>query len=262
MSELVIIKHATNGVTTLTLNRPDQHNAMNEHLIASLSYALNQCRDNPSIKVIVLNANGPSFCSGADLNTMQRMVDFTEQENIDDALSLASLLRKLYEYPKPTIASIQGPAYGGGLGLVACCDLAIATEDVHFCFSEVKLGLIPAMISPYVVVAMGTRICQRYFLTAERFSATQALKHGLIQAIAQPLNLEVETQVLVDQLLKNSPAALTACKTLLRDLSICSQECDRNLATRLAQIRVSEEAQEGLCAFLEKRVPNWRGSLK
>jgi methylglutaconyl-CoA hydratase len=247
------------GMATLTLNRPQVHNAFDDHLIASLTHELRELEHNARVRVVVLAAEGKSFSAGADLNWMQRMAKYSEADNIRDAVALANLMRVLDTMSKPTIARVQGAAFGGGVGLVACCDIACASSAAVFCLSEVRLGLIPAVISPYVIAAMGKRNARRYFLTAERFDANEALRIGLVHSVVEPGQLDTSLTQLIDELLKGGPHAIAEAKDLIA--SVANRPIDQalaeNTAARIARIRVSSEGQEGTNAFLEKRAPAW-----
>ncbi|MCH8538054.1 MAG: enoyl-CoA hydratase/isomerase family protein [Alkalimonas sp.] len=247
------------GVASLTLNRPEVHNAFDDVMIEQIIQALQQLADDATVRVLLLKANGKNFSAGADLNWMRSMAEKNYQQNLDDAGRLAELMRLLDVFPKPTIAVVQGAAFGGAVGLLACCDIAIADAKASFCLSEVKIGLIPAVISPYVIRAIGERASRRYFITAERFFAEEALRLGLLHQIVENDSLEDITQQLCQQLLQNSPAAVSAAKTLIADVS--QRPIDAQLISHtteaIARIRVSAEGQEGLTAFLTKRSPNW-----
>ena len=247
------------GVAWLTLNRPDVHNAFDDKLIASLITALTELDNNNDVRVLILNSNGKNFSAGADLNWMRSMAEKNLQQNLEDAGQLAELMRRLDKFSKPTIALVQGAAFGGALGLIACCDMAIATERASFCLSEVKIGLIPAAISPYVMRAIGEKASRRYFLTAERFFAQEAHRLGLVNILAADDKLETESEKLVSQLLNNSPAALTAAKSLIAAVAekVIDETVINDTSRRIAEIRVSKEGQEGLTSFLTKRKPNW-----
>ncbi len=247
-------------VGILTLNKADRHNAFDEALIAEITAGLKQLEADPTVRVVVLSAAGKSFCAGADLNWMKRAAGYTPEQNLADAGNLATLLSTLNHLTKPTVARVQGPAYGGGVGLVAACDIAVATYDALFALTEVKLGLIPAVISPYVIEALGERQCRRYFLTAERFSATEAYRLGLLHEIVpDEEQLDEAVGEIVDKLLKNSPAAQAASKDLIR--TVAKRPIDAALiadtAHRITEMRASPEGREGITAFLEKRKPNW-----
>lgn len=247
------------GIATLTLNRPKLHNAFDDTLIANLTAELHRLSTDPAVRVLVLAANGQSFSAGADMHWMQRMAQYSEAENLDDARKLAELMRVLHDFPKPTVAKVHGAAFGGGVGLVACCDIAIASDKAAFCLSEVKLGLIPAVISPYVVRAIGERQARRYFLSAERFDAREARRIGLVHETVPADELDERVARVVDGLRENGPHALAAAKDLIT--RVASGPLDAALmedtARRIAALRVSDEGQEGLDAFLNKRKPDW-----
>ncbi|HEY9536794.1 MAG TPA: enoyl-CoA hydratase/isomerase family protein [Kiloniellaceae bacterium] len=249
------------GVARITLTRAEVHNAFNETLIAELTAALDGAAQDPRVRVVVLAAQGPSFSAGADLNWMRAMAGYSRAENLEDARRLARLMRTLNDMAKPTIALVQGPAYGGGVGLVACCDVAIAVEDAKFCLSEVKLGLIPAVISPYVVATIGESAARRYFLTAETFSSWEAQRLGLVHEVVDRGALELRARQIVDALLQGGPIAQRAAKDLV--FTVAGRPTDEPLieetAARIAELRASAEAREGVAAFLEKRKPAWRG---
>lgn len=246
------------GVARLTLNRPDVHNAFDDVMIGELIAALTQAADDENARVLVLQSAGKNFSAGADLNWMRSMADKDYQQNIDDAGELSLLMQRLDELPKPTIALVQGAAFGGAVGLAACCDMVLAQPKTSFCLSEVKIGLIPAVISPYVVKAIGERQARRYMLTAERFFADDALQLGLVHRIVD--DFEGALNEWLEALLNNSPQALGACKQLIANVG--SRPVDdrvrRHTIEAIAEIRVSAEGQEGLNAFLQKRPAAWR----
>jgi methylglutaconyl-CoA hydratase len=248
------------GVARLTLNRPDVHNAFDDHLIGALINALTELDNNNDVRVLILNSNGKNFSAGADLNWMRSMAQKNLAQNLEDAGQLAELMRRLDQFSKPTIAQVQGAAFGGALGLIACCDMAVATKKASFCLSEVKIGLIPAAISPYVMRAIGEKASRRYFLTAERFFADEAHRLGLVNILVDDNDaLEPESEKLITALLNNSPAALTAAKSLIAAVAekVIDDTVIADTSRRIAEIRVSTEGQEGLTAFLNKRQPNW-----
>lgn len=256
----ILTSIADTGVATITLNRPTLHNALNETVIADLTRAVADLGADPAVRVILLRGEGPSFCAGGDLAWMQRTAGYGMAENRADAARLAGLFRTLNTVPKPTIAVVQGAAYGGGVGLVACCDMAVATYGATFCLSEVKLGLIPATIAPYVVAAIGERASRRYFLTAERFTASAAQALGLVQEVVATAALDRALVRLITPLLDGGPAAQAAAKDMIR---VCANRpLDAALiddtADRIARIRASAEGREGIAAFLEKRKPAWK----
>ena len=247
------------GVGTLTLNRPERHNAFDDDLLAELHRMLKAFGQDRKVKVVVLAARGKSFCAGADLGWMQRMAGYSKEENYRDALAMAELYAELATLPKPTICAVQGAAFGGGVGLVAACDIAVAVESARFAISEVKVGLIPAVISPFLERALGQRTTRYLALTGETFSAARAQTLGLVEIVAQSGNLECEVDRLTTQLLANGPAAMAAVK----DRVCCWEDGDlrmrcAKMAEAIAAIRVSEEGKEGIAAFLAKRPPGWR----
>ncbi len=244
----------------ITLNRADRHNAFDDALIAELTDVLRSMEAEEAIRVVVLAAAGRSFSAGADLNWMKRMAGYSMDDNRRDAMGLGALMRTLAHLRKPTVARVQGAAYGGGVGLVACCDIAVATQNATFSFSEAKLGLIPAVISPYVVAAIGERATRRYFLTAERFDAAEAWRLGLVHELARD-ETEMDEKIgdIVDQLLACGPVAQTEVKALLRAVANrpVTSELIQDTAERIAKIRSSPEGREGISAFLEKRRAGW-----
>jgi len=261
MSENVLLNVDGRGVATVTLNRPDKHNAFGEELIAELTALLKQLDQDSAVRVLVLTGAGESFSAGADLNWMRAMAGYSEQENFTDALKLADLMATLECMSKPTVARINGHAFGGAVGLIACCDIALASKKAKLCLSEVRLGLVPAVISPYVVAAIGVRQARRLFLTAEAISAKDARKMGLVHDVAKPGELDKLVDEQVSMLLKAGPRALAEAKRLAKEVAGVSSE--RQQALRLstsaiiARLRVGDEGQEGLNAFLDKRAPAW-----
>ena len=259
MSEDILLTDIFGGRATLTLNRPDVHNAFGDALIARLTSELQALDSNPDVRAVVLAASGKSFSAGADLKWMQRMADYTEAENLADAQAMAKMMKTLNGLSKPTIARVQGAAFGGGVGLIACCDMAIASEAARFTISEVKLGLIPAVISPYVVAAIGERQARRYVLSAERFDALEAERIGLVHAVVAAEDLDAAVNDLVQAIGSNGPQAVAEAKKMIA--YVARRPADDALiaetASRIARIRVSEEGREGLSAFLEKRKPGW-----
>jgi len=259
MSE-TILTEIDNGVGIITLNRADRHNAFDDALIQDLSTALVRMDTDSDVRVVVLSSTGKSFCAGADLNWMKRAATYNAEETQRDALALAGMLRMLNDMKKPTVARVQGPAYGGGVGLVAACDIAIAAFDAQFALTEVKLGIIPAVISPYVIGAIGERKARRYMLTAERFSAAEAYRIGLVHEIVTgEAELDEAVGEIVDALLANGPVALGECKALIKAVANRPVTPDVMIDTahRIARVRASAEGREGMAAFLEKRKPNW-----
>lgn len=250
-------------VGVLRLNRPELHNAFGDLMIAELIQALDALAAMPNLRVLLLESTGKNFSAGADLNWMRAMAQKDYQQNLTDAGALALLMQKLNSFPLPVIALVQGAAFGGAVGLVACCDIAIATPKASFCLSEVKIGLIPAVISPYVVRAIGERASRRYFTTAERFDAATALQLGLVSEIAESeeqADLRAKAQPLINAIIANSPQAVVAAKALVAYVADAPLTPDTIAETsrRIAAIRVSPEGQEGLTAFLDKRTPAWQ----
>ena len=248
------------GVATVTLNNPEKHNAFDDAIIPELTATFERIANNKAVRMMILAATGKSFCAGADLAWMKRMMNYTFEENIEDAEALATMLQTLNFLPIPTIARVQGIAVGGGVGLVSCCDMAVATPGASFCLSEVKVGLMPATISPYVIDAIGQRAARRYFTTAERFSSKTAAKLGLVSEVVDADQLDDQINKLVETLLANSPAAIVAAKQLV--FHVAGREINDKLIAStcelIADIRVSADGQEGLAAFFEKRKPTWR----
>lgn len=249
------------GVLTLTLNRPEIHNAFGDALIASLLTALQDANHDPDIRAIVITGAGKSFSAGADVNWMRGMLSASVEENERDALQLAAMLRCLNYNSKPTIARVNGSAYGGGVGLIACCDIVVAADAAQFGLTEVHLGVVPAIISPYVFRRIGERSARRYFLNAERFDAGRALQIGLLQEVVPISDLDQRVERQVELLLRAGPVAAAQSKSLLfrvAGLDVTRQlQLDEENARLIARLRVSAEGQEGLAAFLEKRPPGW-----
>jgi methylglutaconyl-CoA hydratase len=247
------------GVAQVRLNNPDKHNAFDDEIIGELTEAFVAIVDNSNVRVMVLGSEGKSFSAGADLEWMKRMASYSYDENLRDASALALMLKTLNEIPQPTIARVQGAAFGGAVGLVSCCDMAVAASAASFSLSEVKIGLVPATISPYVIAAIGHRAARRYFVTAERFDAHRALQLGLVNEVVDAEQLDQEIDRLINTLLANGPEAVTGAKQLVFDVAgkpIDQQLIDATCET-IAAIRVSEQGQEGLQAFLERRKPQW-----
>ena len=246
-------------VATVWLNRLDMRNAFNEVTIAELTQAFRELGGHAGVRAVVLAARGPAFCAGADLNWMKKMAGYTHEENRADAAQLAEMLHTIYTCPKPVVARVQGDCYAGGMGLVAACDIAIVAEQANFCLSEVKLGLIPATISPYVILGMGENAARRYFLTAERFSAQEAHRIGFVHQVVTADALDASVADIVKALAGNSPNAVKEAKRLVRDVAgkPLTMELIADTAQRIADIRSSEEGKEGVRSFLEKRKPGW-----
>jgi len=257
MSSLLV---TTQGhVARITLNRPEVRNAFNDEVIAELTQAFTQVAQDPQVRAVVLAAEGPAFCAGADLNWMRRMADYTREENLADAGALADMLRSIHSCLKPTIARVQGDVFAGGVGLVAACDMAVSVDTATYCLSEVKLGLIPATISPYVIRAMGARAAQRYFLTAERFSAADAHRIGMVHEVVTADALDAKVNELAQALVMASPNAVRSCKMLVNE--VAGRDIDAALIAQtvegIADIRSSKEGKEGGQSFLQKRKPFW-----
>jgi methylglutaconyl-CoA hydratase len=251
--------HRDGAVARLRLDRPQLHNAFDAALIAALTDALALLGADPQVRVVVLEGAGASFSAGADLNWMRGMAAASEAENRDDALALARLLRTLDALPKPTIARVHGAAFGGGVGLVAACDIAIGVPEAKFGLTESRLGLLPAVISPYVIAAIGARQARRWFATAEIFDAGEARRIGLLHEVVDATALDTAVQRQIDLLLKAGPIAAASAKALVRDVvaGTDATAIDRANAALIARLRVSAEGQEGIGAFLEKRKPAW-----
>jgi methylglutaconyl-CoA hydratase len=246
-------------VARITLTRPEVRNAFNDEVIQQLKAAFETVGARDDVRAVVLAAEGPAFCAGADLNWMRRMADYTRDENLADAGQLAAMLTAIYACPKPTVAAVQGDVFAGGMGLVAACDMAVSVDTATYCLSEVKLGLIPATISPYVIRAMGARAAHRYFLTAERFSAAEAHRIGFVHQVVGADALDAAVQALTDALCSAGPDAVRACKRLVQD--VAEREINAALVAQtvagIADIRASAEGREGVASFLQKRKPSW-----
>lgn len=247
-------------VTRLWLNRPAVRNAFNAVMVRELRKALEDVRRDDEVRVVVLSGRGSSFCSGADLNWMREIINFTYEQNLGETMELAEALHELYSLPKPTVARVNGPAIGGGTGFVSACDIVVASTEARFGLSEVKIGVVPAAISPYVVRRMGESRARQYFLTGERMDGRRALEVGLANIVAEPAGLDAAVEAVVGSLLSSGPEALASAKELLRRVpGMDFGEAKRFTAEMIARLRVSEEAQEGMAAFLEKRKPKWAG---
>ena len=252
------------GVATVTLNRPEVRNAFDDALIAELAATFKALDDDVAVRAVVLAGNGPAFCAGADLNWMKRMAGYGYEQNLHDAMGLAVMLQTIDRMRKPTIARVHGPAYAGGTGLVAACDIALGAPEAKFCLSEAKLGLSPATISPYVVRAMGERAARRYFLTAEAFDADEALRIGLLTALVPKAQLDAAIESLLGHLMAGGREALAKIKDLIRAVATgpIDDAMVADTAKRIAEIRVSPEGREGIASFLEKRKPSWAAGGK
>ena len=258
MSETLLVENL-DQVAYVTLNRPQIRNAFDETLIAELGSTLAKLDTDAAVRAVVLGGAGTAFCAGADLNWMKRMAGYGYEQNLADARSLAAMLKTLDRMAKPTIARVHGPAFAGGVGLVAACDIAIGTPEAKFCLSEAKLGLSPATISPYVVRAMGERSARRYFLSAEVFDANEACRIGLLSSVSASERLDADIGEILKHLLAGGPSALAKIKDLIRLVSSgpVSDAMIDDTAQRIAEIRVSPEGKEGIASFLEKRKPSW-----
>lgn len=247
------------GVARVTLERPEKHNAFDDVVIGELRTAFDMLAMCDEVRVVVLASEGRNFSAGADLGWMKRMAEYKYEDNLRDARLLAGMLRALHDLPQPSIARVQGAAFGGAVGLVSCCDMAVADEGASFCLSEVKIGLIPATISPYVIGAIGARAARRYFTTAERFSAAEARRIGLVSEVAASGELDAVLAGLIAALLDNGPVAVRAAKQLVVDVAgrDITPQLVEDTCERIAHSRVSAEGQEGLDAFLNKRQPGW-----
>jgi len=261
MAEPLLVE-TRDGVATLTLNRPELRNAFDDAQIERLTRALRAAEVDGAARVVVIAGNGPAFCAGADLNWMKRMAGYSLEQNFADATALAEMLKTLDRMTKPTVARVHGPAFAGGTGLVAACDIALGTPQAKFCLSEAKLGLSPATISPYVVRAMGARMARRYFLTAEVFDAEEAHRIGLLSALVPAGELDTALGGIVQHLLAGGPQALAKIKDLIRAVSAAAIDdaLIADTARRIAEIRVTDEGREGIASFLEKRKPSWTAS--
>ena len=255
----ITLKIDDRNIATLTLNRPVIHNAFDDTLIREMTDQIRDLEKNGAVRALVLASTGPNFSAGADLQWMRKMAGASLEVNQRDAEALGGMLRRLHVFPRPTIAAVQGAAYGGGVGLIAACDIAIASDVAQFSLSEVRLGLIPAVISPYVMSAIGERQARRYFLSAERFSAGEALRIGLVHEVVPPDALARTVEKVLDAILQGGPKAQIAAKRLIGD--VANKPIDPNLldetAQRIAAVRASDEGKEGVSAFLDKRKPNW-----
>jgi methylglutaconyl-CoA hydratase len=248
-------------VARIYLNRPEVRNAFNEGVISELQQAFTRLGADASLRAIVLGAHGKAFCAGADLNWMRAMADYSWAQNQADAQALADMLWAIDSCPLPVVGRVQGDCYAGGMGLAAVCDVVVAVPEATFCLSEARLGLLPATIAPYVVRALGEQACRRYFVTAERFSAEQAHRLGMVHELVPATDLDTRVDELVALLVANGPAAVKACKQLVKDLAVkeITPALREETARRIADIRASVEGREGVQSFLHKRAPNWLG---
>jgi len=259
------------GIARITLNRPDKRNALDRATIALLSAELRRCALDPAVRVVQITGAGGVFCAGADLTEMQAQAQASESANLADAEQLASMLALLDSMPKPTLARVNGDGYGGALGLLAACDIAVAADDAKFAFTEVRLGIIPAVVSPFVLGKIGESAARRYFLTAETLTAATLKKLGLVHEVVPGVELDACCTRLIDALLKAAPNALAEAKTLISEVAGGASgtagsggaaanraAASREAAARLARLRIQTEAQEGFNAFFAKRKANWR----
>lgn len=245
-------------IVRITLNRPEIRNAFNDIMITELLEIFGDIAEREDVRVVVMTGSGSSYCAGADLHWMKRVKEYSYEENFEDTLRLAELMYSMYSSPKPTIARVNGPAIGGGTGFVAVCDLAIAADSAVFSFSEVKIGVVPACISPYVVRRVGERACREFFLTGERLTAQRAFESGLVNQVVPLEELDTAVEERVKHLLSSGPYALNVCKQLLQKVPLLNfEEAKTYTADVLAKLREGEEAQEGMAAFFEKRKPRW-----
>ncbi len=262
-NNLLVLDRRDDGVCVISLNRTDIHNAFDDRLIRDLTACLEGLGADDAVRAVVLTGKGRSFSAGADLNWMRRMAGYGEADNLADARDLAKLMKTLNELPKPTIAKVNGAALGGGVGLVCCCDIAIANDQAMFGTTEVRLGLIPSVIGPYVIAAIGARQARRIMLTGERFGAVEALRIGLVHQVEAADALDQAVEAVLGHLLASGPRAIEAGKALVHDLSMrpITPEIVDETAKRIARLRATPEAKEGLGAFLEKRSPTWRPKM-
>ena len=255
----VITQIDSRGIAQVTLNNPDKHNAFDDQMIIQLTEAFHTVAANPDVRIMLLKSEGKSFSAGADLEWMKRMASYSYQQNLNDARALAAMLKALHQMPIPTIARVQGAAFGGAIGLISCCDIALASSNASFALSEVKIGLVPSTISPYVIAAIGERHAKRYFMTAERFDTNTALQISLVHEAVEEQFLDDKVEQLITAILSNGPEAVVAAKQLV--FAISGKAIDSSLIEHtcevIAGIRVSAQGQEGLSAFLDKRKPHW-----
>ena len=255
----VITQIDSRGIAQVTLNNPDKHNAFDDQMIIQLTEAFHTVAANPDVRIMLLKSEGKSFSAGADLEWMKRMASYSYQQNLNDARALAAMLKALHQMPIPTIARVQGAAFGGAIGLISCCDIALASSNASFALSEVKIGLVPSTISPYVIAAIGERHAKRYFMTAERFDTNTALQISLVHEAVEEQFLDDKVEQLITAILSNGPEAVVAAKQLV--FAVSGKAIDSSLIEHtcevIAGIRVSAQGQEGLSAFLDKRKPHW-----
>lgn len=258
MTYETIIFSKDGKIARIFFNRPEIHNSFNSTMIKELDAAFEKIKADKSIRVVVLSGKGKSFCAGADINWLREIVNYSFEQNLEESLQLAEVLHKIYLLPKATVAMVNGAAIGGGNGFLSACDISIASEDAKFGLSEVKIGLVPAAISPYVVRRIGEGRAREYFLTGKRISAKRALEIGLISEVVPHEELEKTVDEIASLLLSSGPEAIAACKELIRRVPEMSfDEVKEYTARMIANLRISEEGQEGMASFLEKRKPNW-----
>lgn len=245
-------------VARIVFNRPDVHNAFDSLMISELDDAFEKAKADQSIRVVVLTGEGKSFCAGADINWLREVIHYTYEQNLEESLNLAEVLHKIYTLPKPTVAMVNGTAIGGGNGFLSACDIAVAAEGAIFGLSEVKIGLVPAAISPYVIRRIGEGKAREFFLTGKRISAQEALEIGLVNEVVPLEKLRKKVEEIVALLLSSGPKAMASCKELIQEIPVMSfEEAKEYTAKMIADLRVSEEGQEGMAAFMEKRKPKW-----
>ncbi len=258
MSYQTILYSTEGRVARVYFNRPEVHNAFNSALIREVDDAVEQAGQDEDVRVVVFSGTGKSFCAGADLNWMREIIHFSFEQNLQESLEIAEVMHKIYTLPKPTIARVNGAAIGGGNGFLSACDIVVASEEARFGLSEVKLGLVPAAISPYVILRIGEGRAREYFLTGERITAQRAYEIGLANRIVPAEQLDQTVDSMIEALLSSGPRALASCKELIRNAArMTFEEAKEYTARMIADLRISLEGQEGMAAFLEKRKPNW-----
>lgn len=257
--EFLLCETDRRGVATVTLNRPDIHNALNAELIAALTVTFARLDADDTVRAVILTGSGRSFSAGADLNYMKQAAGQGEAENLADARHIAAMFHALNTMRHPTVARVNGAAYAGGAGLIACCDIAVGADHAQFAVTEVRIGIIPSTISPYLLAVMGPRAARRYWLTAERFGVAEAMRYGLLHDHAPAAELDAKVAAVVDNLLQGGPGAIAACKALAQQLhGPVTPELRERTAAGIARVRATDEGREGLVAFLEKRKPSWQ----
>lgn len=259
----MVLVEINESVAWLSFNRPEVHNAFNAVVIQEMTEAVNRVNEDDSVRVVVLTGKGKSFCAGADLNWMREIVDYSYEQNLEESTALAEVLHMIFSLPKPTIAKVNGPAIGGGTGFLSACDIAVAAEEAVFGLSEVKIGLVPAAISPYVIRKIGESKAREYFLTGRRISAERAREIGLVNEVVPGKELSKTVDNLIGLFLTSGPEAIASCKELIFNVPLMTmEEAKEYTAKMIAGLRISEEGQEGMAAFLEKRKPRWVRSRK